>query len=218
MQYIDIHTHSSKEKSAIEIMNLFAWELPDLTLPKQCTAGFHPWHLIQFDERETINLLHAQASRSEIIAIGECGLDANSLADMETQERIFLKQAGIAENKQKPLIIHCVKQYNHIIRLRKLLRAQMPWIFHGYNGDLATTQSLLKDEFYFSFGESLLNEKSKAANAIHIIPIEKIFFETDESSLPISEIYSFAAKLLNLDVELLINQVDQNYKKVFMHG
>lgn len=218
MQYIDCHTHSAKNPAVIEIVNLFAWELTTTELPALYSAGFHPWHLEQFDERETINLLHDKASDQQLIAIGECGLDPNSKANAETQERIFLKQAGIAENKQKPLIIHCVKQHNELIRLRKLLRARMPWILHAYSANAATTRELLKDDFYFSFGESLLKENSKASESIQLIPLEKIFFETDESSVPVSEIYSFAAKLLNLKEEILIQQVYQNYQRIFMHG
>ncbi|MDX9881814.1 MAG: TatD family hydrolase [Prolixibacteraceae bacterium] len=215
MQFVDIHTHEKKGTADIEILNVFAQNLHrEIELPV-CTAGFHPWHLNNYDEREMINLLHDLADRYEILAIGECGIDLTISAEPEKQERLFLKQAGIAENKKKPLIVHCVKAYPEMIRLQKLINANMPWILHGYSAKPQVTKSLLSYNFYFSFGETLLNEKRKAVDSLKIIPTDRLFFETDESHVPVKEIYFFAAKILRMDAEALKNQVYENYKRVF---
>ena len=215
---IDIHTHKKKGTADIELINLFAQELSADTYLQTCTAGFHPWHLNDYDERTVINRLHDMADRPEIAGIGECGIDLIIPVDLEKQKRIFLKQAGIAENKKKPLIIHCVKAYNELIRLRKLVNANMPWILHGYAAKLQITKQLLKYDFYFSFGEALLKEKQKAVDSLKIIPPEKLFFETDESDIHVSEIYSFAAKILKMDINNLKKQVFENYKRIFQYG
>ena len=218
MNLIDIHTHTTKGTADLEIINLFAHELATNALLEQCTAGFHPWHLDDYDERAMINLLHDLADRPQIIGIGECGIDLTIGIDLEKQERIFLKQAGIAEIVKKPLIIHCVKAYNEIIRIRKHMNAFVPWIFHGYTAKPQITKQLLKHDFYFSFGSTLLESKQKASDSLKIIPPEKLFFETDESEFSVSEIYLFAAKILKIDVEILKEQVTENYRKVFGNG
>ncbi len=218
MKFIDIHTHEKKGTTDTEILNVFVQNLQsDIGLPL-CTAGFHPWHLDDYDEKTMINLLHDLADRSEILGIGECGIDLAIAIDREKQERIFLKQAGIAENKKKPLIIHCVKAYNEITRLYKLIRPDMPWIFHGYSAKPQITRSLLNHNFYFSFGESLLNKKKKAIDSLKIIPPYKLFFETDESDVPVEEIYFFAAKILKMDEDVLRKQIYKNYRQVFGNG
>jgi len=152
------------------------------------------------------------------LAIGECGIDLAIDTDIKTQERIFLKQAGIAENKKKPLIIHCVRAYNELIRLRKALKAEMPWIIHGFSGNTEQAVQLLKHGFYLSFGEKLIENKKLLNQAFSQIPVENMFFETDEGNATIREIYSFASEILKLDVDDLKIRIFENYKKVFLYG
>ena len=218
MNLIDIHTHQAKGLADLEIINLFAHELATNSLLQPCTAGFHPWHLDDYDERAMINLLHDLSDRPQIIGIGECGIDLTIGIDQERQERVFLKQAGIAEIVKKPLIIHCVKAHNEIIRLRKQMKASVPWILHGYATKPQITRQLVKNDFYFSFGASLLNEKQKAVDSLKIVPTSKMFFETDNHDVSLAEIYFFAAKILKTDVEVLKKQVTENYRRVFGNG
>lgn len=218
MNLIDIHTHTVKGSADLEIISLFAQELATNSLLQPCTAGFHPWHLDEYDERAMINLLHDLSDRPQIIGIGECGIDLTIGIDREKQERVFLKQAGIAEIVKKPMIIHCVKAFNEIIRLRKEMNPKVPWILHGYSAKPQITKQLIKHDFYFSFGAALFDNKQKASDSLKIIPTSKLFFETDESDVSISDIYSFAAKIKKTDVEKLKEQVSENYRKVFGHG
>lgn len=217
MNYIDIHTHSHKNDTAIEIVNVFAQNLDENKTMQKCSAGFHPWHINDCNETDTINELHFHSSKPEVLAIGECGLDKKIDIVMDVQKRIFLKQAGIAENKQKPLILHCVKAFNEIIELKNKIGATVPWILHGYSRKTSVTKQLLQHGFYFSFGEQLLH-KIPIAESLKIIPIEQVFFETDESNIKIEEIYSFAANVLSVNVEALKEQIFNNYKRIFQNG
>lgn len=217
MSLIDIHTHKKKGEADLEIINLFAHELATNSLLQPCTAGFHPWHLNDYDERAMINLLHDLAERPQILGIGECGLDLSIDIPLEKQIFAFMKQAGIADIVHKPLIIHCVRAYNELVRLYKEMQPLMVWIFHAYNGNIQTTQQLLKHGFYFSFGETLLKTQN-VADSLKIIPAEKLFFETDESACSISEIYSIAAEIKKMNIEDLKSQVSANYRKVFGNG
>ncbi|MEX0981132.1 MAG: hypothetical protein WD577_12175 [Bacteroidales bacterium] len=63
-------------------------------------------------------------------------------------------------------------------------------------------EDLLKFGFLLSFGESLL-EVDKAREAFAGVPLEKFFLETDESDVPIGEIYSAAAEIRGASVESL---------------
>ena len=216
MKYIDIHTHNEKKCAETEVVNLFAHEVNLISGVHHCSIGFHPWHIGQYDESEMINNLHEFANFPQVLAIGECGIDI-AITDILAQERIFLKQAGIAENIKKPLIIHCVRAYNEIIRLRKLIHAKMPWIIHGFNGNKEQADQLVKNGFYLSFGEKLMFSE-QLMDVFLSVPTEKIFFETDEGKASIREIYSFVSGILKMDIEDLKTKINENFKYVFLHG
>jgi TatD DNase family protein len=121
----------------------------------------------------------------------------------------------ISEEFGLPVILHCVKAYNDIISVRKELRPDQPWILHAYNGNLQVTQQMLKYDFYFSFGKSLMNPADKLLASINIIPRERIFPETDEENLTIQSVYSRLNKILAMDMNNLKEIIKQNFVNCF---
>jgi TatD DNase family protein len=146
--------------------------------------------------------------------VGECGLDKLAETDFEEQKRAFSAQAFMAEEVQKPLIIHCVKAWNEVVELHKKNQPSVPWIFHGYNGSVELTQQLLDKNFLFSFGGILFKTNAKAIESFKSLPIEKIFMETDEFDGTIEEIYVRAANLRNISVETLKEAVWENFNRI----
>lgn len=57
---------------------------------------------------------------------------------------------------------------------------------------------------YLSLGEHFNAESAK------VIPADKLFIESDESSLPINEIYNSVAQARNMSLEELILQIETN--------
>jgi len=90
----------------------------------------------------------------------------------------------------------------------------LPWIIHGYYGNLETTLSLIKHNFYFSVGEQLLKDELKHT-VFRSIPFDRLFLETDDREISIAEIYSLAADILKIDVIELAQIVASNFKTVF---
>ena len=66
------------------------------------------------------------------IAIGECGVDRAIETSIELQQTIFEQQIELAEQVQKPLIIHCVKAFDILLFLKKKYKITVPIIVHGY--------------------------------------------------------------------------------------
>ncbi|MDZ7934269.1 MAG: TatD family hydrolase [Emticicia sp.] len=97
------------------------------------------------------------------------------------QEEIFIKQIRIAEEVKKPIIIHCVKCFNELISIKKIIRPKVPMIVHGFNNNLTIAQMLLERGFYISLGAAILQENSNAAQLLTQIPLEKLFLETDDA-------------------------------------
>ncbi len=218
MQFINIHTHHQAGDGSIQLINHPIQkdfpEKPDAMY----SVGLHPWDLEKLDTEKMLQKLAVLPEKANVLAIGECGLDRAIDTDLELQERVFRQQIELAGAKSKPLILHAVKSYPDLIRIKKDSPAPIPWILHGYNGNRETSLQLLRHDFYFSFGPQLLKGQQKLLESIQQIPFEKLFFETDDSTEKIERIYTFAAPILGLTVEQLQETVFNNYQRIFENG
>ena len=201
MLLFDIHTHNKAANPATAILSSCSW-LPDRLI----STGIHPWEITDNHE-EQLAVVREAAGHRNTIAIGECGLDfLKSTATPEVQEQIFIAHAKLAEEYKKPLIIHCVKAFNRLIALRKNFAPQQPWITHGFRGKPQQTEQLIKAGFYISLGEHFNLESAKS------IPADKLFIESDESRLPIADIYTAIAAARGFTLEELAEQIERNMR------
>ena len=120
----------------------------------------------------------------------------------------------MSEEYQYPLVIHCVKAYNEVMELRKKMNPVMPWILHAYSGSLELTQQLSNHGFLFSFGDLLFNSNAKAVDSFKYLPLDKIFFETDEMEDDVSVIYEQGAKLKEIPLEEIKAAVWKNFNRI----
>lgn len=214
IQQIDLHTHQVKSTGNIQIRNVFAQDLTDQEPDFLYSAGLHPWNIAKVDMEQCLRAIDSAAIQKNMLAIGECGLDRSVAIDFALQEWCFRQQIQLAENHHKPLIIHCVRAFSDLIRHKKESKSNLPWIIHGYRGNLETALSLIKHEFYFSVGEKLLKDETKL-DVFRAIPVDRLFLETDESETSITEIYSLAAQIVMIEVQELSQIITQNFNTVF---
>lgn len=183
-EFIDVHTHNRVYGPDI-MVNLPLGE----PAPKAgwVSRGIHPWDTVFPDERieELFAILEQEAGERATAAIGEAGLDGLRGAELDKQEKIFFRQALLAEKVSKPLIIHCVKAFDRIMHLKKELRPKQIWLIHGFRGKPALARQLLDAGFHLSFGEKRNEASLDLALAQYS---SQTHFETDESQLPIREI------------------------------
>jgi len=173
------------------------------------SIGIHPWHIQKDNIEKKLDLIEKYALFPHVKAIGECGLDKCCKTDFELQKEVFSSHISISEKAGKPLIIHCVKSFDELISFKKESRPAQTWIIHGFRGKPQQAKQLIKQGFYLSFGMNY-NEQS-----LQNIPIERMFFETDDSGCDIRIIYENAAKTLNTPEKNLIRQIEQNVNSVF---
>lgn len=192
MTVTDVHTHHHHRRDAV--INLAPGELPEPGF--LYSSGVHPWDTLLPDD-EIVRRLEEVRRLSrlpEVVAIGEAGIDRLRGASMERQTGIFSRQVDISEEVQKPMILHVVKAFPEIIRLKRELKPSQPWIVHGFRGKPELAAELLRAGFYISLGEHF----NQAAAAV--IPPDRLFAETDESTLTIGEI---AARLPHMPAATL---------------
>lgn len=215
--YIDLHTHHAKtEESSITVRNLYPGEsIPSFKGRNFFSVGLHPWELkSEKENNERLVMMEDALELDHVIFVGECGLDKITEADFEEQKRVFKAQAFMAEEFKIPLIIHCVKAYNEVIELHKEMHPTVSWIFHGYSANLQISEQLVKNDMFFSFGRILFNENAKALDSFRFLPLDKIFFETDEYEDGVEEVYKKAAELRELPMEELKKAVLENFNRI----
>jgi len=217
LPFIDIHTHLYRvERETVTVLNIFPGEgFAAFTGRNFYSVGLHPWHIKTPEEKnEWLLQVEDAVDFDHVIFIGECGLDKKVENDFNEQLRIFEAQAFMSEEVNKPLIIHCVKAYNEIIQMHEKLHPQMPWIMHGYNGSLEITKQLVESKFLFSFGGNLFRQGAKAIDSFKYLPLDRIFFETDEYEGDVEEMYQKGAELKNIPLEKLKESVWNNFNRI----
>ncbi len=214
MRMIDIHTHQANDPYSIQIRNIFAQDLVEDVFDFPFSAGLHPWDIDNVDPEQCMQAIEAATKQKNMLAVGECGLDRLITTDFALQEQYFQQHIHIADKCRKPLIIHCVRAYSDLMRIKKASKSELPWIIHGFAGNLDMTLSLISHNFYFSVGERLLNDKNKH-DILRTIPPDRLFLETDNGDITIVKIYLLAAQALNMDQEALIQITDTNFKRIF---
>lgn len=215
--YIDIHTHPvHNETNTVTVQNIYPGDgFAAFNGRNFYSVGLHPWHISTKEKNnQALQMVEEALEFDHVILVGEVGLDKLVQNDFKEQQRVFEAQAFIAEEYQYPLIIHCIKAFNEVVELRKKMNPAMPWILHGYNGSLELTKQLVRSDFLFSFGESLFNRKSKGFESFKYLPLETLFFETDESGQNVERFYAEGAKLKAISEDVLKNAVWKNFNRI----
>lgn len=220
-KYINLHVHSLDKNGSTEgIFCVFSPIRPTLGEigPGYFCAGIHPWYLDNFaSQLKTVKEL---AKLDVCLMIGECGLDFVTPEGSEGKKQqieVFQEQIHLSESLKKPLILHCVRAFDEILKIHKQTNPQMPWILHDFNANETQITQALKRNFYFSLGPTFLSKTtSKIHQLSHLLPLDKIFFETDE--LPgqeIETIYAFYAQKNYIELKKLKQQIKDNFKTLF---
>jgi TatD DNase family protein len=198
MTFLDIHTHNNAAGNTIfSSGTLYLAE-------RRISVGIHPWY-INADWKNDLAAIAGFANESNVAAIGECGIDTlKSPAPVELQEDIFKAHIMLAEEVQKPLILHCVKAYDRLVALRNGLKPQQAWIIHGFRGKPQQAEQLIKAGFHISLCEKFNPDSAR------IIPADRLFIESDESNAAIADIYAAVACAKGADIEALAVQTVQN--------
>jgi TatD DNase family protein len=239
MEYLNFHTHHAPPNSNIlAIQSVYFDEKKRLILKNndpqnlgwaenssfriaeksvkvpRFSVGIHPWHL-PLDVENALRWLRFEASQEDVLAVGEAGLDRAIAADFQTQTDIFIACARLAEELEKPLILHCVRANEEILMLKKLLKPSQPWIVHGFSGHPNTAKSLISNGLYLSFGHGIFkNEKS--AESLAAIPADRFFLETDaQTGIFIEDIYAAAAQIRGWNLVKMREQIWANFIAVF---
>ena len=207
--YPDAHTHALREPPRpFDLANI---ELPfdgKLDERRIYSAGIHPWSAPAGWERGFAQL-EQWILLPQLRAVGECGLDKRFGASLEEQKKIFEKQATLAAEHHKPLVLHNCKASDELLELHRNY-GKTPWILHGFRANAAVMNMFLRKSFFFSYGIHFNEE------ALVNTPIDHLLLETDEASEEELELlYNQVAALREVSVEELAAQMQKNMSALF---
>ena len=217
MPFYNLHTHKfTNDATVLELINQYPWEF-DNAFP-QYSIGIHPWYIKE--ERLAIDLktIDEKLPLKECLALGECGLDKRIEVPMTLQIDVFEKQIALAEQYQKPLILHLVAAFDELIEIKKRLKISVPIIIHGFSKNELVAKQLIANGFYLSFGKYLLQSRSfgtELKEVFQTIPNDRFFLETDTIEETLEEVYNLAAEYKGMTLAEMKAQVEQNWKTVF---
>jgi TatD DNase family protein len=206
---VDIHTHNPLKQS-LGVLN-FRLGIEDKPSSGPFSAGIHPWDAMSCfcHLDELLNQLHKECC----VAIGEIGLDKACSVPLALQSEVFVRQLEVAEKRSLPVIIHCVRAYTEVEQILKGV-ALRGVIFHGFIGSSLLCRQLTKQGYYISFGFNALRSP-KTIEALRSCPLNRLFLETDTTTKDIDDLYTEVAKLKDIDIEELTENIYNNYTKLF---
>lgn len=205
----DIHTHRKGQPySILQVGKTTRAEGVPISL------GIHPWELDSNWERHFENIKREVAQNPCVLAIGEAGFDRLKGPEISLQKAAFYTQASWAATLGIPLILHCVKSHDLLLEYMKSAKSPPFIIWHGWNQKPELARQLLHFPLFFSFGKQVLHPDSNAANWLAACPIDRVFFETDDSELKIESIYQAASLILQLPEARLAEQVIANWNAI----
>ena len=192
------------------------------------TVGVHPSDTKDMTD-DDIETLKQLAKHKKVVAIGEIGLDYHyDDTDPETQKIWFRKQLDLAKELDMPVVIHDRESKGECIKILKEKNITNG-VFHCFSGSAETAKEILKMGFHISFtGVLTFKNARRALEALEVIPLEKLFIETDcpymapepfrgtrnDSSL-VYRVAEKMAEIKDLSVQEIINITTENAKHFF---
>lgn len=120
---------------------------------------------------------------SPVIAVGEVGLDYYWSREYEKEQlAAFEEQVKWSVETRLPLMIHCRKAQNEMVRLLRNYEKELPGgVFHCFTGNEKEAAELLQFEnFVLGIGGVLTFKKSHLPEVLpSTVPLNRIVLETD---------------------------------------
>jgi len=196
------------------------------------SVGLHPLDAHKWQDTTQQEITDLAKSDHRVVAIGETGLDYYKAENKQQQQEAFLAQLRVAQELDKPVIIHCRDAAGDLYDILKDFsnkQGQPKGVMHCWAGNPEETKMFLDLGFYISFsGVVTFKNAQQVQESAKIVPIEKLLIETDCPFLaPVPKrgkrnepayvryVAEFIANLRQTDLETLANQTTANAIKLF---
>ncbi len=143
-------------------------------------VGIHP-HDAAKAGKQDLNEITRLLDHPKVVGLGEIGLDYHyHFSPAEIQQEIFSKQLRLAQEKNKPVIIHIREAMQDGLVIIDH-SGKSPWkgVFHCYGGTVEDIPLVLKKGFFISFTGVVTFHNFKNVEKIRAVPLDRLLLETD---------------------------------------
>lgn len=145
-----------------------------------CTVGIHPHDAAGVEEATFTALEELARTTPKCVAIGEIGLDFyRNRSPREDQERVFRRFLRMANELDKPVVIH--DRDAHAETLAMIKEAVVTrGVMHCFSGDLDFARQCIEQGLYLSIpGTVTYPSNEQLREVVRTIPLERLLLETD---------------------------------------
>lgn len=168
---------------------------------------------------------YIKSQKDNIVAIGEVGIDLHWTQELKYQEYAFIQMIKLANELNKPLIVHSRKAERKAFDMLKEYKAKKV-IMHCFNGSLDLAKEIADYGYSFSI-PAFISRNKKTQKLVKLLDINKIFTETDspylapnrdETNYPynVKHTIEWIASLKGLEFGEVKNIIYMNYQGFFM--
>lgn len=148
----------------------------------RATAGIHPHHAQRFSD-DSLPRLERLATRREVVAIGETGLDFYyDNAPRTAQLAAFRAQLELAERVAKPVVVHAREADEPVAELIREFPA-VKGVLHCFSGGPGLLDAGLTADWYVSFSGIVTFKNFQDFDAVRRVPADRLLIETDSPYL-----------------------------------
>ena len=190
--------------------------------------GLHPCYIEDEFENEIIKIFEYKSS--EIIAIGEIGLDFfRGRKNIKNQIRALEIQCEYALSQKLPIVIHTRNSIDETISIvSRYSKKGLTGVFHCFSGNLNQAYNIINMGFKIGVGGILTFKNSNIKNVISKIEIKHLILETDSPYLspeplrgkvnePANIIFisEKLSEILSVPIEIVSQVTSENVKNLF---
>ena len=192
-------------------------------------VGVHPDEVGELDEEKFLRMADL-LDRDKIVAVGEIGLDYYwDKEKHDLQKEWFVRQLGLAREKEMPVIIHSREAAADTFEIMKQHAAGMKAVIHCYSYSPEMAREYVKMGYYIGVGGVVtFKNAKKLKQVVQEIPLESIVLETDcpylapvpyrgkrNCSLYLPYVAEQIAELKGTTVEEVIQQTEKNSRELY---
>lgn len=168
---------------------------------RHAALGIHPW-FANTASPGWQDRLHSMLRDHPEAGVGECGLDAKTRnCSITTQLPVLIDQLTLARELDRPITLHCVAAWGHLI---DALRASPPprrWLLHGFSGSIELARRFTSMGAYFSISPRAISPNGvRMLRTFRDVARERVLLETDAPNHPCDPASAGTAIARGLDV------------------
>ncbi|ALM52651.1 TatD family hydrolase [Halomonas huangheensis] len=153
--------------------------------------GLHPVfldeHCLSGQDNDLDALAQTLEASSEVVALGECGIDARYPEQLERQWSLFDAQLRLARKHQLPVVVHCVRANDEVAARLRQFDLPEGGLIHAFSGSSQQAMRFHQLGYVLGLGGAVTYPRAtRLRRAVAALPDSGFVLETDSPDMPLA--------------------------------